>query len=397
MPANAAAGAYYVIGQADGDGQIPESIESNNTKASSTIKVGPDLIVTAISVPGSAAAGGTISVTDTTTNQGAGAAGASTTGFYLSSNASTDASDKFLGSRPVGELASNGAATASALLSIPADTPPGSYYVIGRADWNNVVAETAETNNDRNSTATIKIGGDLVVSAISASATGRANGPITVTDTIKNQGTVPVSESVTGFYLSLNGTYDSTDPFLGSRVVGSLGPSATNTASTEVIIPPGTTPGLYSVIAVADVNGVVAESVETNNTRNTTALIDIGPDLTVTALTAPSSATAGTSITASDTTTNQGGDTAPGSGTSYFLSTNTSFDTGDLFLATRQVVSLGPGMSQAGSVTFSIPASTAAGTYYIVAKSDGENAILEAHETNNTRAKSISIVAAPPP
>ena len=110
----------------------------------------------------------------------------------------------------------------------------------------------------------------------------------------------------------------------------------------------------------------------------------------------PSSATAGTSITASDTTTNQGGDWAPGSGTSYFLSTNTSFDTGDLFLATRQVVSLGPGMSQAGSVTFSIPASTAAGTYYIVAKSDGENAILEAHETNNTRVKSISIVAAPP-
>jgi subtilase family serine protease len=52
-------------------------------------------------------------------------------------------------------------------------------------------------------------------------------------------------------------------------------------------------------------------------------------------------------------------------------------------------------MSQAGSVTFSVPASTAAGTYYIVAKSDGENAILEAHETNNTRAKSISIVAAP--
>ena len=395
VPANAAAGAYYVIGQADGDGQIPESIESNNTKASSTIKVGPDLIVTAISIPGSAAAGGTISVTDTTTNQGAGTAGASTTGFYLSSNTSTDASDKFIGGRPVGALAPNGAATASTLLSIPADTPPGSYYVIGRADWNNVVAETTETNNDRNSTATIKIGGDLVVSAISAPATGRAGGPITVTDTIKNQGTVPVSESVTGFYLSLNGTYSSTDPFLGSRVVGSLGPSATNTASTEVIIPPGTIPGLYYVIGVADVNGVVAESVETNNTRNTTALIHIGPDLTVTGLTAPSSATAGTSITASDTTTNQGGDTAPGSGTSYYLSANTSFDTGDLLLATRQVVSLGPGMSQAGSVTFSIPASTAAGTYYIVAKSDGENAILEAHETNNTRAKSISIVAAP--
>jgi subtilase family serine protease len=44
-----------------------------------------------------------------------------------------------------------------------------------------------------------------------------------------------------------------------------------------------------------------------------------------------------------------------------------------------------------------IPASTAAGTYYIVAKSDGEDAIAEAQETNNTRSRSISILAAPPP
>ena len=59
------------------------------------------------------------------------------------------------------------------------------------------------------------------------------------------------------------------------------------------------------MIAVADVSNVVAESLENNNTR-VSSLVRIGPDLTVTVITAPSSAVAGTSISVSDTTKNQG-------------------------------------------------------------------------------------------
>ncbi len=75
-----------MIAQADGASEVLETTETNNTKVSAAIKVGPDLIVSAMSAPASAAAGGTISVTDTTKNQGAGTAGASSTGFYLSAN-----------------------------------------------------------------------------------------------------------------------------------------------------------------------------------------------------------------------------------------------------------------------------------------------------------------------
>ena len=59
------------------------------------------------------------------------------------------------------------------MLQIPADTAPGSYYVIAMADWNSGVAETAETNNDRAS-GPIRIGGDLVVASLSAPATATA-------------------------------------------------------------------------------------------------------------------------------------------------------------------------------------------------------------------------------
>jgi subtilisin family serine protease/subtilase family serine protease len=395
VPATVAGGTYYVIAQADGASEVPETTETNNTKFSAAIKIGPDLIVSAMSAPASTAAGGTISVTDTTKNQGAGPAGASSTGFYLSANTTVGAGDRFIGSRSLGELAPNGTSTISTPVQIPTDTLPGSYYVVGRADWNGNVAETSDTNNDRSS-GIIRIGGDLVMSAVSVPAAGMAGGPIMLTDTTKNQGAAPVTESVTGFYLSTNGTLDATDQFLGSRVVGSLAASGTDTASTEFIIPSGTAPGSYQVIAVADVSNAVAESLESNNMRNS-VLVRIGPDLTVTAVTGPSSAVAGTSISVGDTTKNQGADTAPESVTNFYLSTNLSLDAADVLVASRPVSSLGAGLSETGTAPLLIPASTTPGTYYIIAKSDGNDTIPEAMDNNNTRVKSISITAAQSP
>ena len=52
-----------MIAQADGASQVVETSETNNTRLSAPIKVGPDLVVTAVSVPASAAPGGTIAVT----------------------------------------------------------------------------------------------------------------------------------------------------------------------------------------------------------------------------------------------------------------------------------------------------------------------------------------------
>ena len=247
--------------------RAPETTENNNTRASAAVKVGPDLVVTAVTVPATGAAGAMISVNDSTKNQGAGAATPSSTGFYLSVNSTISADDEFIGSRPVGALVAGGTSTISTPLQIPADTQPGSYYVIGRADWNSSLAETAETNNDRIS-GLIRIGGDLVVSALTASATAMLNGPISVTDSTRNQGLAPVSESTTAFYLSLNSTFDATDQLLGSRAVGALGASATNTATTNFVVPAEIGAGSYYVIAVADAAGVVAESLENNNTRS---------------------------------------------------------------------------------------------------------------------------------
>ncbi len=395
VPSDAATGTYYVIAQADGAAELTEAAETNNTRATAAINVGSDLIVTAVSAPASGAAGGTISVTDTTKNQGGGTSTASATGFYLSTDSWLSANDEFIGSRQLGGLAANATSTGSTALQIPANATTGSYYVLAVADWNNSVAETTENNNLRAS-GTIRIGGDLVLTALSATTAAVANTYITVTDTAKNQGAAAIAGTVTGFYLSGNGTYEPTDTLLGTRNVGALDGSATESASTQLLIPPGTVPGSYQLVAVADMNNTVVESLENNNTRSF-AWVRIGPDMVVNVLLAPTSAAAGASIIVNDTTRNEGAEAAPASVTSFYLSTNVTLDATDVLLGKRPIAGLGGGLSTAGATSLTIPAGTVPGRYEIIAKSDGDDVMVESLETNNTRTRTIMITAPPQP
>ena len=95
---------------------------------------------------------------------------------------------------------------------------------------------------------------------------------------------------------------------------------------------------MYYIIGVADANGAIFESLENNNTRYSGG-VHVGPDLTVSALSGPSSAVAGTSVSVTVTTKNQGGDTAPVSLTRFYLSSNSSLDAGDQLLGAREVSS----------------------------------------------------------
>ena len=113
--------------------------------------IGADLVVSALTTPSTAAAGGTFSVSDTTKNQGAGSADGSTTRFYLSTNSSLDGADVILGSRVVPPLAAGASNTGSTSLTVPAGTTTGSYFVIAQADTANVVLESTESNNNRSS------------------------------------------------------------------------------------------------------------------------------------------------------------------------------------------------------------------------------------------------------
>ncbi len=120
---------------------------------------------------------------------------------------------------------------------------------------------------------------------------------------------------------------------------------------------------------------------------------DGGVDLYISSISAPSSATAGQTISVSDTTNKSGACSAGASTTKIYFSINGStYDPSDTLLGSRAVPGFGAGSgSSSGSTSVTIPNSTLAGSYYIIVRADADNAIAEWNEGNNYRAVSISI------
>lgn len=130
---------------------------------------GPDLIITTLTAPSSASAGGSIYVSNSVKNQGDQPAQVSRVGFYLSlnNNPSIDPTDVLIGSRDVpkpanppcpwrwcrsGETGAEGlspgeTSSDNTRLTIPLSTAQGTYYIKAKADYQGVIEESDETNN----------------------------------------------------------------------------------------------------------------------------------------------------------------------------------------------------------------------------------------------------------
>jgi subtilase family serine protease len=263
IPAGTANGSYFIVARADDLNQALESNEGNNTRAIA-IRIGPDLRVSSLTAPAYAAAGGTISISDTTANLSASSpAGASTTRFFLSTNTTLDAADIVIGSRAVPALASGTSSAGATPVTIPATTATGTYFILAKADGANVLAETNEANNV--SARILRVGPDLVAAVRSIAGTPTAGATISVQDLTSDPSAVATPQSTTGYYLSKDNHLDAGDILIGRRTVPALAAGGSSLASAPAVIPAGTVPGAYFILAVADYQKVIVESNESNN------------------------------------------------------------------------------------------------------------------------------------
>jgi subtilase family serine protease len=350
--------------------------------------VAADLQVTSLTVPARAAAGATISIGDTTRNQGSGAAPASITRFFLSKDALLDAADLVLDARAIEPLAVGAASAGATLVALPLSLAPGSYFVFAKADAQSQIVELNEANNTR--PATLKSGPDLVVATLTVPSRAASGGTLSVGDTIRNDGSGTAAGSVTAFYVSANFLLDGGDIRLAqTRAVPALNDGASSSGTTVVTLPE-LPPGSWFLLAAADDGAAVAEASETNNV--VFARVAIGPDLTVQAATAPATAAPGTTIAVTTMVRNSGAAFAGASQIRFYLSANVTFGAGDLPLeATQAVPGLEPDASAGATTQVTMPAGLT-GSFYLLVVADGGQSVAEANETNNVGARALQLL-----
>ncbi len=227
---------------------------------------------------------------------------------------------------------------------------------------------------------------DLLPSVSVSAKTTVPGSNLPTTNSIFNLGVTATGPFVVSFHLSRDIAYGGTDdiPLATTRSISSLNGGAINTDTTSLAIPATTPVGNYYVCAMADSGSVVTEFNEQNNSScsATTIRVDF-PDLVMTSLSGPTSATKGTAISLANTVKNQGGSDAGNFTIRYYLSSDTTITTSDTLLGSRTVSSLAAGAVNTATTTVTIPSTLSAGTYYLGAIADYNNALTESNENNN--------------
>ena len=339
--------------------------------------------------PTAAIPGTPFSVTGVVNNPTPVTAGASSLRYYLSSDVAKDAGDVLLGARSVAALTAGTSSSGSTTMTIPAATALGTYYVIACAD------DALQVRGDRR---------DEQLSYVEYPDPVDAPGP---PDGVGEQSACgghawhdvhdhrPGAESeprdrrsVDAAVLPVGGCLKGAGDILltGSRSVPALAAGATSAGTTTVTVPAASVLGTYYVLACADDTLVVGEIDEANNCLASGSTVLLArPDLVLATMNnPPTGAAPGTTFAVTAAVQNPSPVTAPASTLRYYMSANALKDGADVLLTgNRSVPALLAGATSSGSTTVTVPATTALGTYYVLACADDKLVVNEADEANN--------------
>lgn len=236
----------------------------------------PDLVISAFSAsPTTVAPGGSIGLSAASKNQGTGASPSSTTLTYRrSTDATITSSDTSVCTDSVAALAAGATEADSCTVSAPTTT--GTYYY--GACLTSVSGESSTSNNCSTavkvtvSSSTAKP--DLVVSALSGPSSATRGLTMSISYSIKNQGTASANPNYSRAYLSTNTTITTSDTAIWTCNHSSgIAAGSTRSCSGSPTVPSTLTPGTYYLGVIADYSNVIAESNESNNTAYGTITI----------------------------------------------------------------------------------------------------------------------------
>jgi len=399
-------GEFYVGILVDSDAQIAEINEDNN-KAMTTesVTVGTvitvDLLAAYVDSPNFCQPDMPIDIYNEVYNSGSTPAGAFDIDLYLTMNGTIDETSILLGSRTVASLGA-GAFDAEVTSFTLTEDVLSPYYnqsfivacqVNPQAVADPAQAQTAEQSYDNNTMTSPNalsviepIQTDIGMLSISCDTDVAWGDSVDVQFELQGQ-----SESVdmisVGFYLSRTGSV--ADGIMIGQTAVASSVDQPITGQFEITLPevsPFGRDGDFQLFAVADPDGLLDESDETNNTAETD--INIGSnmaDLVPLSISTTPQTAAGETISVYNDIENVGSQDAGTFDVYFYLtSSDSSIDTtNDILLGMRQVSTLPYGGFNWTMSSLTVPGNTPDGNYYLAMVVDKFDDVVEASETNN--------------
>lgn len=231
---------------------------------------------------------------------------------------------------------------------------------------------------------------DLTVSDIQAPAAGKPGDMAIVRWTISNTGPVPTTGTFLfdNIYLSQDLVLNTDDDLsIGAYFHSNPIPAYSSKQESTYVFLPSDTTGTFYVFVVTDDGNFEAESNEANNSAYSSPIVisDTRPDLRVTQVTGPLTASSSQFVNVSYTVVNQGTDALANSYIydAIMLSTDTIYDGSDQLIGSNAFdTSLAIGESYTFTRSSYIPAATS-GIFYLLVRTNYTGLIAELDLENN--------------
>lgn len=393
-------GKYYLILNADYDNSIAESNEKNNTQIIPFYIVKPvyDLAVNSLDKSlRSFTAGSTYLAKLSVSNYGNSSSYYPKVGFYISSDSLLSSDDKLMTNSTYSVTIEEGSSyAAQTTITLPSTLTSGDYYLIYKADYQNLIAELNEDNNiSVQKIVIIPSNIDLFVSNITLSKNTIPLGTsLNLSCKLNNKGNASVSNTKVGYYISTDSTFSKSAVFISYAQAGLMAQNTDFTFNSLITISTLLSPGKYYLIVNADYDQAVTEINENNNYLSMP--ITISPayiDLTIKKpILSATSIVKGNPFIATCDVANQGNISSNTCIIGYYLSTDTVLDNTDKLVYTYTGGTMSENASTTISPTITIQPSINAGDYYLLFEVDNLNQIIESNETNNSLYLKLKLV-----
>lgn len=243
-----------------------------------------DLLVESLSVsPLTVSRGSPLTVQSLVRNEGDLSSSQFQVRFYLSTDATIEATDHLVGVRTIFQLGIDNASAQSFPYTLDAAMPVGTYHFGALCDDPSVILESDEDNNAYVFPTTVEVyippppAPDLVIDALSFDpATIALGGQLQLNDTVRNGGTLESGSFRVDYYASTDAEVDASDIWIGSGLTTpSLGIGETAPASSQVELPVEVVEGTWHVGAIVSLLSGTAENQTENNTRVATSTLEV--------------------------------------------------------------------------------------------------------------------------